>query len=34
MREHFVALFETENAADAAARDLEDAGVAASAIRR
>ena len=34
MSEHIVAVFDTEKAADAAARDLENAGVSASAIRR
>jgi uncharacterized protein (TIGR02271 family) len=34
MAEHIVATFDSENAADAAARDLEGAGVPASAIRR
>jgi uncharacterized protein (TIGR02271 family) len=34
MSEHIVAIFDTENAADAAARDLESAGISASAIRR
>jgi uncharacterized protein (TIGR02271 family) len=34
MTEHIVALFETDSAADAAARDLENEGIAASAIRR
>jgi hypothetical protein len=33
MVEHIVATFDTENAADAAARDLESAGISASAIR-
>ena len=34
MSEHIVAVFDTEKAADAAARDLENAGVSASGIRR
>jgi uncharacterized protein (TIGR02271 family) len=34
MTEHIVAVFETEAAADAAARDLEDSGIPRSAIRR
>lgn len=34
MTEHIVAIFETESAADAAARDLEEAGISGSAIRR
>ncbi len=34
MTEHIVAVFETEGAADAAARDLEDAGIPGAAIRR
>ena len=34
MAEHIVAIFDTEAAADAAARDLEAAGIPASAIRR
>jgi uncharacterized protein (TIGR02271 family) len=34
MAEHIVATFDSENAADAAARDLESAGISASAIRR
>ena len=34
MTEHVVAVFDTENAADAAARELENAGIATSAIRR
>ena len=34
MTEHVVAVFDTENAADAAARELENAGISASAIRR
>jgi len=34
MTEHLVAVFDTENAADAAARELENAGISTSAIRR
>jgi uncharacterized protein (TIGR02271 family) len=34
MTEHIVAIFETDSAADAAARDLENEGIASSAIRR
>jgi hypothetical protein len=34
MTEHVVAVFDTENAADAAARELENAGISISAIRR
>jgi uncharacterized protein (TIGR02271 family) len=34
MTEHIVALYETDSAADAAARDLENEGIATSAIRR
>jgi uncharacterized protein (TIGR02271 family) len=34
MSEHIVAIFDKEDAADAAAHDLEDAGISASAIRR
>jgi hypothetical protein len=34
MTEHVVAIFDSENAADAAARELENAGISSSAIRR
>ena len=34
MTEHIVAVFDSESAADAAARDLEQAGIPAPAIRR
>jgi hypothetical protein len=34
MAEHIVAVFDSEGAADAAARDLEQAGVSTSAVRR
>ena len=34
MAEHIVAVFDSESAADAAAQDLEQAGISTSAIRR
>ena len=34
MAEHIVAVFDSESAADAAAQDLEQAGISTSAVRR